>query len=289
MPQTGHCIVGRSQRRDLGQIKWRGNTVEKTKPDLMAASGTRRLAGSKRILAQLEHGARPAARQAHAAGWTIDGWTIGLFVLLLLMCSVAWLMHDKTITPKTFRRDYNSGASSSMARHVTARAPAMEQPAAIVNEAAPVSSPDGEQAAVPARGETGASASGSATGAAAARFEHTAAAMPRPAASLARATASATPAARSAATAAPAAGPAHTTSTGDTDVTLLTALMAHAGKPAAVTLERPRDVVERQENDSTAQLLARCKQLGLIEGMLCRSRICSGRWEADAACRAPSH
>jgi hypothetical protein len=279
MPQTGHCIVGRSQRRDLGQIKWRGNTVEKTKPDLMAASGTRRLAGSKRILAQLEHGARPAARTAHATGWTIDGWTIGLFVLLLLMCSVAWLMHDKTITPKTFRHDYSSGASSGMARHVTARAPAMEQPAAIVNEAAPMSSPDGEQAAVPARGETGA----------AARFEHTAAVMPRPAAPVARATASATPVARPAATAAPAAGPAHTTPAGDTDVTLLTALMAHAGKPAAVTLERPRDVVERQENDSTAQLLARCKQLGLIEGMLCRSRICSGRWEADAACRAPSH
>jgi hypothetical protein len=106
---------------------------------------------------------------------------------------------------------------------------------------------------------------------------------------VARATASATPVARPAATAAPAAGPAHTTPAGDTDVTLLTALMAHAGKPAAVTLERPRDVVERQENDSTAQLLARCKQLGLIEGMLCRSRICSGRWEADAACRAPSH
>jgi hypothetical protein len=53
------------------------------------------------------------------------------------------------------------------------------------------------------------------------------------------------------------------------------------------TPERRRDVVERQDGDTTAQLLARCKQLGLIEGMLCRSRICSGRW-ADAACRTPS-
>jgi hypothetical protein len=65
----------------------------------------------------------------------------------------------------------------------------------------------------------------------------------------------------------------------DSDVTLLTALVAHAGKPSEVTPERNRDVVERQDGDTTAQLLARCKQLGLIEGMLCRSRICSGRWE----------
>ncbi|RZT09393.1 hypothetical protein SAMN05216319_2178 [Duganella sp. CF402] len=255
--------------------------MEKTKPDLLAASGARRPVGGKRILAQLEHGTRPAAQAARAAGWTIDGWTIGLFALLLLMCSVAWLMHDKTITPKTFRRDYSSGTSPSMPRHVTARASAQEQPAAIVNEAAPMSSPDEEQAAVPAPSAAGATS-------AAARFDHTAAAMPRTAASPAKATASATPAARSAATAAPAAATAASVQAGDTDVTLLTALMAHAGKPAAVTPERPRDVVERQDGDSTAQLLARCKQLGLIEGMLCRSRICSGRWEAEAACRAPS-
>jgi hypothetical protein len=74
----------------------------------------------------------------------------------------------------------------------------------------------------------------------------------------------------------------------DTDVTLLTALVAHANKPVAVAPERSRDVVERQEGDATAALLIRCKQLGLIEGMLCRSRICSGQWENDAACRAPS-
>ena len=71
--------------------------------------------------------------------------------------------------------------------------------------------------------------------------------------------------------------------------TLLAALVAHAGTPAAVTPERSRDIVDRHDGDTTSQLLARCKQLGLIEGMLCRSRICSGRWESDAACRAPSH
>jgi hypothetical protein len=76
---------------------------------------------------------------------------------------------------------------------------------------------------------------------------------------------------------------------GDTDVALLAALVAHSSQPAVAAPERSRDVVERQPGDSTAQLLARCKQLGMIEGMLCRSRICSGRWEADAACRAPAH
>jgi hypothetical protein len=54
----------------------------KTKPDLMAEAASR-LASSKRILAQLEHGT-----QTHRTGWTIDGWTIALFVLLS-MCSVA--------------------------------------------------------------------------------------------------------------------------------------------------------------------------------------------------------
>lgn len=74
----------------------------------------------------------------------------------------------------------------------------------------------------------------------------------------------------------------------DTDVALLTALVAHAGKPTVVMPERSRDIVERYDGDNTADLLARCKQLGVIEGMLCRSRICSGRWDSDPVCRAPA-
>lgn len=260
--------------------------MEKTKPDLMAASGTQRLASSKRILAQLEHGARPAAHPARATGWTIDGWTIGLFALLLLMCSVAWMMHDKTITPKTFRHDYSSGSSPSVARRVAESTPAAEPPATIVNETAPgfgVDSDDGK-AAQPSHGRVAAVADKIGP----APLPKLAAPAARTAAAAAPAstTTTAIPASRTAA--ATASGPT-AAAAGDTDVTLLTALMAHAGKPAAVTPERPRDVVERQAGDTTAQLLARCKQLGLIEGMLCRSRICSGRWEADAACRAPSH
>ena len=74
----------------------------------------------------------------------------------------------------------------------------------------------------------------------------------------------------------------------DTDVTLLTALVAHASNPVAVvSAERSRDIVERHDGDSTASLLQRCKMLGPIEGMLCRSRICSGRWDDDSACRTP--
>ena len=246
--------------------------MEKTKPDLMAAIGTQRPGGSRRILAQLEHGPRQPTHPASAAGWTIDGWTIGLFALLLLMCSVAWLMHDQTITPKTFRRDYSSGSSSSVARRTAEGTPAQEQPAIIVNEAVPRAGP-----AIAAESV--------------ARTDPAPTSAPRLATPTTRAAlATLPPTSRAAtATAATAGAPAPTASSSDTDVTLLTALMAHTSKPATVTPERPRDVVERQEGDTTAQLLARCKQLGLIEGMLCRSRICSGRWEGDAACRAPSH
>ncbi|OFJ49990.1 hypothetical protein BA896_015220 [Janthinobacterium lividum] len=41
---------------------------------------------------------------------------------------------------------------------------------------------------------------------------------------------------------------------------------------------------EQEQEQETMELLQRCKQLGLIEGMLCRSRICSGRWDSDPAC-----
>ncbi|WP_257572469.1 hypothetical protein [Janthinobacterium sp. UMAB-56] len=70
---------------------------------------------------------------------------------------------------------------------------------------------------------------------------------------------------------------------GDSDVALLTAMVAHAHRQEG--LAKPvRDVVQRRQEDETAELLQRCKQLGLIEGMLCRSRICSGRWDSDPAC-----
>jgi hypothetical protein len=61
----------------------------------------------------------------------------------------------------------------------------------------------------------------------------------------------------------------------DTDVVLLSALVAHANE---------RDVVEPRPGDSTASLLQRCRRVGGEEGRLCHARICSGR-AADEVCR----
>lgn len=98
----------------------------------------------------------------------------------------------------------------------------------------------------------------------------------------------------------------------DKDIALLAALMAYgAAQPARTaentprsakkppqpvqsasattvkTKERNRDIVERQPADTTETLLQRCKQLGLFEGEFCHWRICSGRWDSDAACKVP--
>jgi hypothetical protein len=90
--------------------------------------------------------------------------------------------------------------------------------------------------------------------------------------------------------------PSPTVPAPDSDVVLLTALVAHANKQAPPLAKAPapaatdplaggsnRDVVLPKENESTESLLQRCKQLGFIEGMLCRSRICAGRPDS-AAC-----
>ncbi|MYM82926.1 hypothetical protein GTP44_13275 [Duganella sp. FT50W] len=244
--------------------------METSKPDLLTASP--RAAVDKRILAQLEHGPRTPAIAVRAAGWTIDGWTIGLCALLLVMCSVAWLMHDNRITPQTFRSAASTAAPSTAlpARTIPAthEEAATGVAAAIINEPATA-----DHVATSATISSGPDTVPTAAIATAAAPAPSRAAPHKPAGPTARPPVAKSP-----------------TPTGvDTDVTLLTALVAHAGKPALVSPERSRDIVERQDGDTTAQLLARCKQLGMIEGMLCRSRICSGRWETDAACRVPAH
>lgn len=110
----------------------------------------------------------------------------------------------------------------------------------------------------------------------------------------------------------PSAQSARSDSQADRDINLLTALVAHSSerdakqtaKEAALVrsqklarnntgivktnvkpADRNQDVVERQASDSTESLLERCKSLGFIEGQLCRWRICSGRWDTDAACK----
>ena len=100
----------------------------------------------------------------------------------------------------------------------------------------------------------------------------------------------------------------HTTDADDHDVKLLTALVANTpivkeqSKPTptsspktrqttskTTSKEDNRDVVERKPGDNTANLLGRCKKLGMIEGELCRWRICTDRWETDPMCKANAH
>lgn len=54
----------------------------------------------------------------------------------------------------------------------------------------------------------------------------------------------------------------------------------------AYPAESNRDIVVRRPSDSTGALVGRCRELGLIEGELCRMRICSGMWGMDPACSA---
>ena len=98
------------------------------------------------------------------------------------------------------------------------------------------------------------------------------------------------------------------TDTDDHDVKLLTALVASTpivkeqSKPTSTptpknrqtsskttSKEDNRDVVERKPGDNTANLLVRCKKLGMIEGELCRWRICTDRWETDPVCKTNAH
>lgn len=237
--------------------------------------------GTRRILASLEHGAL-TLEQERVARWKLNGWTMGLCILLLAMTVLAWVVHQSAVKTVAHQDDappsVGAARSDTIFTHATAAPttlPAASQAAAIINDgpvqveivrrADPQGAALSQQSGKPAGSEAG--VAGTLAG--------------RPAKTVAK-TAGIGPAHARKATAALPVAPS------DTDVTLLAALVAHANHPAVVTAERSRDIVERADGDNTAELLRRCKQLGLIEGMLCRSRICSGRWENDPACRTPS-
>ena len=297
--------------------------------------------GNRRILAQLEHGPKAGSRATSPArDWSFDGWTVGLVLLLLMLGGVAWLMHEETITPVTFKRHAEGGqdvkataaqdtveAAAKIAENVAnaaagtttatavdampaARAAAAdvmsaasaapaaayadssdvhaEHPAAIINQPRlAVSAPSGTFAAPLASTPSGHRNMASGSPRTAIKIDKAAMAAntAAPHKNIVAARGKSAPAAPNTRPGSSSAAPA----TNDTDVTLLTALVAHANKPASVAPEPSRDVVERVDGVSTADLLARCKQLGLMEGMLCRSRICSGPWESDPACRVPSN
>lgn len=276
----------------------------KRKPNLMTASRSGQDQG-QRILASLEHGGKPVAPPRRAAARQLDSWIVGVCSLVVVLAAIAWTMRDGSVAPSRQRQETMAARPASAASAAptasgepTASAeagvipPAGGQAAAIVNEpAAPerratqthVATSDWTSATTTALPAAAPVLAAHKAPPAHANIKAAQNAQSQSVSAVPRTAGTASTAARASGTTTPAGAAA------DTDVALLTALVAHAGQPTAVTPERSRDVVERRDGDSTATLLARCKQLGLIEGMLCRSRICSGRWEADAACRAPSH
>ncbi len=62
------------------------------------------------------------------------------------------------------------------------------------------------------------------------------------------------------------------------------ARMTNGGAKRERRIDSARDIVVRNDGDSTEELVARCRALGLIEGELCRLRICSGLWGRDPSC-----
>jgi cytoskeletal protein RodZ len=306
------------------------------KPTLVMAKRTAH-EGTRRILSSLEHGALTLEPE-RVARWKLNGWTIGLCILLLAMTVLAWKVHQAATRTMPYQEGAapNLGAARTgpVVAHATAtpNMPATSQAAAIINDApvqveiirradlqgTPPPQPSGNLAGAAARGagtppdtaakivpkaasmanlyaQAGHGPYGHTRHQASPAAPHAAQHNPPGTDPLATAHAEA-PSSPVQADTTPAHGvPARArkataivpVATSDTDVTLLTALVAHANHPAVVTAERSRDIVERGNGDSTADLLRRCKQLGLIEGMLCRSRICSGRWENDPGCRTP--
>ncbi|MGK5010317.1 hypothetical protein [Janthinobacterium sp. MDB2-8] len=213
---------------------------------------------SKGILSQLEHGAAaPAAIPAlrWRPGW--HHWAAGALCLAVVIA--AMLAYDTTIMPRPLPPAPATAVIMAPSALPAPSAPVVPphaaQAATIVNTAGPP---------LPAAASATASAGGSAG-------------APRKAPLPARQAAARPQESR------PAAAP------GDSDVALLTAMVAHAHRQEG-TAKPVRDVVlrrleqEQRQEQETAELLRRCQQLGMIEGMLCRSRICSGRWDSDPAC-----
>ncbi|MGK5045344.1 hypothetical protein ACQ4WP_05475 [Janthinobacterium sp. GB4P2] len=218
-------------------------------PNLLSKAGAAGMPiESKGILSQLEHGvAAPVAMPA--LRWRPGGrhWAAGALCLAVLI--TAMLAYDTTIVPLPLPPAPATAVATAPPALAVPPAPAVPpqaaQAATIVNTAGPP---------LPAATATTASAG-----------------VPR----------KTPPPARQAAARPQESRPA--TAPGDSDVALLTAMVAHAHRQEG-TAKPVRDVVLRQQEQETAELLRRCKQLGMIEGMLCRSRICSGRWDSDPAC-----
>jgi len=65
------------------------------------------------------------------------------------------------------------------------------------------------------------------------------------------------------------------------------ALAGQKNSSTAGSSEKPnRDSVPNQMHEPLSTLVRRCRTLGLVEGELCRLRVCSGSWGKDPACPA---
>ncbi|MBE3025246.1 hypothetical protein IMS62_11220 [Janthinobacterium sp. GW458P] len=219
-------------------------------PTLLAGADTAATqAGGNRILSRLEHGGAPPAT-VPAMRWRPGRrhWTAG--AVLLATLTIATLAYETAGPPAP------PAAKAPVPASVAVAVPAIGPPA-------PQAVPRAAQAATIVN-------------------ETAPAAPPAPAVASAGAPRRTAPPERQAAARAPASRPA-ARAPGDSDVALLTALVAHAHRQEGAA--KPlRDVVVRKDDEETSDLLQRCKQLGMIEGMLCRARICSGRWDSDPAC-----
>ena len=197
------------------------------------------MADSNRILSQLEHGSTPFSAPRPALQWR-PGWlAIVGAVLGITLLLLAWLAYEAMLA---------------------APAPAVVQRSTLPT---PAPAPSPAEMPVPA---------------AATIINEPPATEPAPQAAAAVKHRQHAPARQASARAAPL-KPKPGAAAGDSDVTLLAAMVAHGQRSAP-----PRDVVLRKDDEETPGLLQRCRQLGLIEGMLCRARICAGRWDSDPAC-----
>lgn len=224
-----------------------------------------------RILQQLEHGPQTGPARMAQTHWNIEQWIIGLGILIAIICASAWYMH-----PHQPRR-----SEPTMA--VAMSGPALKPEVAdmLARPAQAAANPESAVARIvstPVIDETPA--------------RHTAsyAALATPQAPRHERTTAHKTSLPTHQPAPPPENPPRNSpadASMDRDAALLAALVAHGNANRSGTSTGNRDIVERQANDNTGQLLQRCQQLGMIEGMLCRSRICAGRWENDQACRQP--
>jgi len=247
------------------QIKCGENIVPGPKqiPSLISRQ-QRKCKPSWRILQRLANGGLPATTTASSRGWNIDSWTIGLGMLVAVVCSASWYMQTQ---PKAMPH------AAKVAPPVPAPLAASSAPDSVVIAPTP-------QPAAVAR----------IINAATTDRPHHSDPPPMPSSTAQSKPERNISARRSAHRVDPGklVIPAERAKeSSDSDAALLAALVAHASHPPTAAGIN-RDIVERHANAPTAPLLARCQQLGLIEGMLCRSRICADRWDSDAACRQPA-